>query len=291
MNCIYHGPVTAKRTLPLRVDLPFVLEKKIGSRRTRMIPRFLMRTLEKIICVKEINQILAHNQSKTGAEFATGVLRQLNIKVNVRQQTNLPSPENRRVLFICNHPMGGAEGIAMIHFMHQYYGGQIYVMVNDILMAIEPLQSVFVPVNKHGHQGHQTLTRIEDAMKSDNPVLIFPAGMVSRLDDKGRVRDLPWSKTFITKAIEHKRTVIPMFCCGRNSMFFYRFAKLRKNLGFKLNIEMVRLPREVLRMSNRAIDMICGKPVAWQSLRGGRDAREETQRLRELVYAMEPVAQ
>lgn len=290
-NCIYHGPVSRDQEAPLHIDLPAVLTKKLGARRMKYVPDFVVRRLEKIICVPELNALLAANAGKEGAEFARGILSELNVKVDVRQVENLPPPSDRRVLFISNHPMGGIEGMAMIDFMNRYYGGQVYVMVNDILMAVEPLQSVFVPVNKHGRQGKQTLQRIDQALDSNNPCLIFPAGWVSRLQKHGRVSDYKWYRTFINKAIEHKRTIIPMFCTGKNSMFFYRFAKLREFLKIKLNVEMVRLPREVLLMRNKTLTMICGKPVDWRTLRGGAHADDDVERLRRMVYAMEPVAQ
>lgn len=291
MNCIFHGPVTRRRTSPLQIDLPYVLTKKLGEHRMRYMPGLIVNILEKIICVKDLNHLLAVNDGKTGPDFARGVLETLNVDVKVHNMDNIPAPENRRVMLVSNHPMGGPEGVAMIDFMHKYYGGQIYVMVNDILMAVEPLQNVFVPVNKHGHQGHSTLTRLEEALKSDNPVLIFPSGKASRLDNKGRVRDLPWHKTFVTKAIEHQRDILPIFCCGGNSKFFYRFARIREMLGIKLNIEMVQLPRELLRMRNSVMNLVCGKPVSWRTLHTGREAAQDVDRIRQMVYAMEPVAQ
>lgn len=288
MNCIFHGPVAKNRREPLQIDLHEVMLTKLGRRRMKYIPGFMVRAIEKMICVPQINRLLRINYPKTGADFARGVLDCLNVKVNVHKVDNLPPASDRRVMFVSNHPMGGIEGMAMIDFMNRYYGGQVYVMVNDILMALEPLQNVFVPVNKHGSQGHRTVERIEDALRSDNPLLIFPAGWVSRLDKKGNLHDYPWFKTFVTKAIEHKRTVCPVFCDGRNSKFFYHFARLREKLGIKLNIEMVQLPREVLRMSNKCLNIICGKPIDWHKLRGGSEARETAERICRQVYALQP---
>lgn len=287
-NCIYHGPVARSRKQPLQIDLAEVMNKKLGRRRMSMIPNAFVRYIEHVICVPAINRLLRENYPKTGGEFARGILKSLNINVDFHNTDNLPPAENRRVLFVSNHPMGGIEGMAMIDMMERYYGGQIYVMVNDILMALEPLQNVFVPVNKHGHQGVQTAKRIEEALSSDNPVLIFPAGWVSRLNSHNCLHDIPWHKTFVNKAIEHRRNIIPMFCDGRNSMFFYRFAKLRESLGIKLNVEMVRLPREVLKMRNRCFNIICGKPIDWFDLRGGAHAQQTAYEICNRVYAMQP---
>lgn len=286
-NCIYHGPVTRVRTVPLRIDLQHVMTKKLGRGRMRFVPGVAIKAIERLICVSHINRILAQCHPKTGADFARGVLKALNIKVNVHNTENVPT-SNRRVLFVSNHPMGGIEGMALIDFIQRMYGGQIHVVVNDILMALEPLQNVFVPVNKHGRQGVETARRMDEAMASDNPVLIFPAGWVSRLDSKGRVVDYKWYKSFVTKAIEHHRNIMPVYCDGRNSMFFYRFAKLREKLGIKLNIEMVRLPREVLLMRNKSMNIFCGRPIDWTALRGGRDAESTAYSIRQQVYALQP---
>lgn len=287
-NCIYHGPVSRNREVPLRIDLKNVMVKKLGRRRMSFIPDFVVRKLEDIICVPEINRLLRENYPKTGGDFARGILSSLNVRVDMHNTANVPPPSQRRVLFVSNHPMGGIEGMAMIDWMSRYYGGQIYVMVNDILMALEPLQNVFVPVNKHGHQGVRTAERLEEALASDNPMLVFPAGWVSRLNFKNQLHDIPWHKTFVNKAIEYKRMIQPMFCDGQNSMFFYRFAKFRERIGIKLNIEMVQLPREVLKMRNRCFNIICGKTIHWDSLRGGQHALATANDICRTVYALRP---
>ena len=107
-------------------------------------------------------------------------------------------------------------------------------VVNDLLMHIEPLRSVFVPVNKYGKQKVDNAKLILDAYISDAQILYFPAGLCSRLID-GEIKDLDWKKNFVNQAIKHGRDIVPVFFGGKNSSFFYRFANIRKSLGIKFN--------------------------------------------------------
>ena len=271
---------------PMQIDLPAVLRKKLGAKRARWVPKLLVRGLEKAICADGLNALLRECHPREGADFARGVIEALGVNVEVSGKDRLPPAAERRVMLVSNHPMGGIEGLALIDLMSRRYGGNVYVMVNDILMAVEPLQGVFVPVNKHGSQSHASAERLEQVLSGDDPVLIFPAGLVSRLGADGAIADKTWRKTFVNAAIKYRRTVVPLYCDGRNSGFFYRFAQLRERLGIRLNIEMVCLPREVLRMRGKTLHIACGEPIAWSELRGGPEAQSTALEIRRRADAL-----
>lgn len=287
-NCIYHDEAPIMHSQPLQIDLAKVMTEKLGPRRMALVPNAIVRYIEHIICVPTLNALLRENYPKTGGDFARGILQSLNVDVRLHDTDKLPSAGERRVLFVSNHPLGGVEGLAMIDWMDRCYGGRFYVMVNDILMAVEPLQDVFLPINKHGRQGTRTVKQVDEALAGDNPVLIFPAGLVSRMDGNDRLHDKPWRKTFVNLAIRHRRTVVPVFCGGRNSMAFYRFCRWRERLGIKLNIEMVRLPREVLNMRDRSLDITFGNPIPWAGLQGGVHAQQTADDICRIVYGLQP---
>jgi len=56
-------------------------------------------------------------------------------------------------------------------------------------------------------------------------------------------------------------------------------------LGFKFNIELVFLPKEMLKQSNSTLRFIVGEPIAWSSLDAAAPKREAA-RLRDIVYAL-----
>lgn len=271
---------------PIRIDLDKVLKSKLGKK-ARFVPRFLVRRLEKTICAERLNWLLAHNYPKRGADFCRGVLTDLNVTVNAFGTENLPSPENRRVVIVSNHPLGGLDGMALIDYFTAYFGSPVYFIVNDLLMALEPLGDVFVPVNKHGAQSRNAAAGLDEAFADDRPVIIFPAGLVSRLGPKGEIADLEWKKMFVNRAIAAGRTVIPVFFSGQNSKSFYRLARRRKKLGLKFNIEMLYLPREVFRSEGKTFELKIGRPIDPSELSGGRNAGATALKIRETVYNLD----
>lgn len=272
---------------PLKINVDEVLRQKL-PRHYKFIPKFLVRWVERTICQDRMNELLDKIQDKRDAEFCRALMRELNISVTVKGEENLPSRDNRRVVIVSNHPLGGLDGIAYIDYISKVYGGKVNFIVNDILMVLKPLHGVFLPINKHGKQSRQSFKAIEEAFKGNDPIIIFPAGLVSRRSKDGGIADLKWQKMFVNKCIEHQRDVIPMFFGGENSPAFYNFAKRRKNLGIKFNIEMVYLPREMVNSENANYTITIGNPISWQSLKpeNGESAQDKADEIREIVYKL-----
>lgn len=266
----------------IRIDLDAVLRSRL-RRYYRFIPKCLIRWLERVICQNELNSLLESNAGRRGADFCAGVLKDLDVSYDMRNADRLPDVADRRVTFVSNHPLGALDGIALIDMVTGIYGSGVKFVVNDLLMAIDPLTDVFVPINKHGKQKREDVGGVDQAFAADNPVIVFPAGMCSRLQN-GQVADLDWQKMFVNKSIENRRTVIPLYFSGENSKFFYKFAKFRKKLGMRLNIEMVRLPREVFLSRSRRFTVTVGNPIKWSELRGGREALRQAMEIRQAVY-------
>ncbi len=273
--------INMNATGPIRINLRKVLRDRLGCW-SRLVPSFLCRKLERLVCQEQLNELLEHNYPRRGADFCRGVLDDLDVGIDVCGIRNLPAPSARRVLLVCNHPLGGLDGMALVAWFSDYFGMQLQVVVNDLLMAVEPLSDCFVPVNKHGAQSRRTAGALDEAMASDAPVLMFPAGLVSRQGDDGRIADLKWNKMFLRKAVEYGRDVVPLHFDGRNSPGFYRAARRRVKLGLRFNFEMLLLPREVFASRGRRFTIACGRPIAWQSL--GRPSEAEAARIRDIVY-------
>lgn len=274
---------------PIQIDLEAVLRSRL-PRHSRFIPRFIVRWLERIICQPELNEMLRVCHGKRDADFCRGVLSHLNIKYEVIGEDNIDKAD-RRVIIVCNHPLGGLDGMMLIDYVTALYGEHpVKFIVNDLLMAIEPLGGVFIPINKHGQQSRQSFKAIDEAMAGSDPVIIFPAGLVSRKGGNGRIADLRWQKNFVNKAIQYHRNVIPVYFSGHNSKFFYNFAKLRSRIGLKFNIEMARLPKEVFLSEGKNYKIHIGRPIAWQTLSGGKNAQQTADEIRNIVYNLAPSA-
>lgn len=270
---------------PLEINVGEVLRQRI-PRYWRFIPKRLVRWLERTVCQDELNRLLRDNFPRRDADFCRGVLDDLGVTVNFHNLDNLSPKEQTRVLFVSNHPLGGLDGMALIDFVRTYYGVAPRFIVNDLLNAVEPLSDTFIPVNKHGAQSREAILRLDDAFASDAPLLMFPAGLVSRRGKKGVVADLEWQKMFVAKARQYGRDIIPLHFYGENSSFFYKFAKFRRRIGLKFNIEMIYLPREVFRSKGKTFDVVVGKPIPHASLDDMPPARK-AQQIRQMVYALE----
>lgn len=242
----------------LKIDVERVLSSK-NPGLAKAAPRFVINYLKKIVRQDELNIFLEKSGHLRDAAFIGAALQFLKIRYNVYGSENIP--HGGRYLFASNHPLGGLDGLVFIYELSKYYG-DLKFPVNDILMNIKNLSGVFVPVNKHGAQGREAVRMIEEAYASDAQILYFPAGLCSR-KRKGVIRDLQWHKSFITKAVQHKRNIIPVFFSGRNSNFFYTLSNIRKFLGIRANIEMLYLPDEMFRQKDKEINLVIGKEIPW----------------------------
>jgi len=244
---------------PLQIDVKKVLQQK--SPFLTKIP-FFVSWLKRIIHEKELNEILRVCGHEHGVDFITAALRFLNVHVQI--EYTVPLDPKGRYIFAANHPLGGLDGVALVKALSEQFS-ELRFPVNDILLAIENFQPIFLPINKHGSQSRDAVRKINEAYASpDKQLLMFPAGLVSRKIN-GKIMDLPWQKHFVSKAIEYQREIVPVYIAGKNSNRFYRIARWRKYLGLP-NIEMLFLPDEMFRQKNKTIKIIVGKPVPCDKL-------------------------
>jgi putative hemolysin len=253
--------------------------------RANRIPGFVVNYLIRIIHQDELNGILRDYRDLQGVDFMEALVTDyFKVRLNVRHEENLP-PGDGRYIFVSNHPLGGFDGICLSYLLGRRYDGKVRYLVNDLLLAIPNLRSIFVPVNKLGAQSRETAGKTEEAYRSDNQIITFPAGLCSRKHGR-TIRDPKWRKSFIQKAVEHKRDVVPIYFGGRNSNFFYRLANLRKLLGLKINLEMLYLPDELFKNRNKIFDIHIGRPVPWQTFNSGKRPVEWAEWMQEEVYKL-----
>lgn len=271
----------------LQIDIEGILKKRIPRSRQRYVPGFLYKALARLIHQRELNEMLRVGFPSTGSEFAHKVLRYLDITVEVEGKENLPPPGSR-TLFACNHPLGGLDGIALIDVLGSHYRDEnIRFMVNDLLMNVEPLGSVFIPINKYGSQARRSVEIINREFASGREMVVFPAGLVSRLHEGGTVEDLTWQKAFVVKAFEYDRDIVPVRFVALNRKRFYRFARWRKKLGIKVNLEQATLPSELCAARGRKFKVIIGTPVRVRDLRASKMTHSGAAAyIRSLVYSL-----
>ena len=267
----------------LVIDIDAVIASK-SKRLAKFTPKFVVRWVKRIVHEDEINEILKYSNGALDVEFADKVLQWLNAKSNVKFINRESLKEDGRYIFVSNHPLGGLDGLTLISSLGKIFG-KIRFVVNDILMNIIPMRGLFVPVNKHGRMGKEYGEIIHNAYASDAQMLYFPAGLCSRLID-GEITDLEWKKNFIKQAKRYNRDIVPVYFGGRNSNFFYRFAKIRKMLGIKFNFEMIFLPDEMFRQKNSIFEVVIGEPIPISSIDSSKTLDQWCGEIREQCYQL-----
>ena len=272
---------------PLKIDIPATLKAKAPN---TYVPTFIIRWLERIVHVEQMNRFLAEHTEERDFEFARVFLQdELKCTFSAEGTENI-SDTDRPLLFVSNHPLGGLDGIILALLLGEQRNYNIRVIVNDLLMYIKPLAGLFVPVNKVGRQNRDYARQYEQLWESDMDILSFPAGACSRLQKiKGEgwvVRDLEWQKSFIRHAVKHKRDIVPIYFDGQNSSFFYKLALWRKRLHIGLNIEMLYLPDEMYKATGKHFAVKIGKPIPYTTFDASKSPGEWAQEVKKNVYSL-----
>lgn len=265
-----------------QIDLARVIQQKAPSVAGK-IPGFVLNYLIRTIHQEELNEILRLYRDKEGVDFMVELLSYFDLTLELVNEENIPSAG--RFTFASNHPLGGLDGICLSAVIGQKFGGRIKYPVNDLLLYLPNLRSIFVPVNKHGSQGKDVARLLHEAYESDNQIITFPAGLCSR-KTKGKIVDPEWKKSFIQKTVEYRRDLIPVYFDARNSSFFYGLANLRKKLGIKMNYEMIYLPDEMFKSKHKTFRIHFGKPIPWQTFDSSKTPAEWAARIKDLVYQL-----
>lgn len=259
------------------------VEKIIAAKNPKLLkwlPGFVLRYVKRILHEDDINAFFAKHGHRRGLDFVDTVLSEFHTTVEVRGLEHIP--EHGGFILAANHPLGGFDGLALMQAVAKKRK-DIRFLVNDILLHLKTLDDLFVPVNKHGSQ--HAISLIEQTYRSEHAVVIFPAGLVSR-KQQGKIMDLEWRKSFISKAVQYNKAVIPAFIEGKNSGWFYNLALWRKRFGIKANIEMFYLADEMFKQRNKTITITFGQPVPPSAFTKEKSHREWAAQVKAHVYAL-----
>ena len=267
------------------IDIDSILRKKMGAK-AKFVPAPFVRWLRHIIHQDEVNRYLWESRHLSGTEWLEECVRYLDMTLIVDGMENLPDKDDGRLYtFVSNHPLGGEDGVALGAIIGRHYDGRFRYLVNDLLMNLPGLAPVCIPINKTGKQSRNFPAMVESGFRSDNHMLMFPAGICSRRK-KGEVSDVEWKKTFVVKSVEYKRDVVPIRFGGENSDFFYRLANFSDRYVKKVNIAMLFLVDEMYKNTHKTFRVAVGKPIPWQTFDKSRTPAQWAQYVKDKVYEL-----
>ena len=264
------------------INIDEILKSKMGTK-AKFVPGFLVGWLKRIVHQDQINAFIWDNRDKTGVDWLEVVAKYLDMTLDIVGKENLPDPnDGKRYTFVSNHPLGGADGIALGAIIGRHYDARFRYLVNDLLMNLPGLAPLCIPINKTGSQSRNFPAMVKAGFESGNHILMFPAGLCSRKRN-GVICDIPWTKTFISKSVEYQRDVVPIHFGGQNSNFFYRLANFSDRC-LPFNLAMLFLADEMYKNVHKTFVVKIGKPIPWQTFDKSKSPMEWAQFVREQVY-------
>ena len=273
----------------LQFDIRTVLKQKAPKAH---VPGFLIRYLERIAHIKQMNAFLRKYPDVKNYDFIRLVLdEELGCSASIDGIENIPT-DGKPLIFVSNHPLGGLDGMIIAQMIHESRSSRgdsrpLKVIVNDLLMFMEPLAGLWAPVNKVGRLTKEQAQQQHALWESETDVLTFPAGICSRLqriDGKWQIQDFEWQKNFIQRVRKYQRDIVPIYFEGRNSKFFYTLAYIRKLLHIKLNIEMLYLVDEMYGAHGKHFKVHVLPPISYTSLDTSKSPKEWAAYIKQIVY-------
>lgn len=260
------------------------LQKILGDKKVRL-PHFVLKWVERLLHVKEINETIYKDRHLFGLDFVYAFTEgkepwNLGLDVKISGLENVPVEGCPMV--VGNHPLGGPDGLALMGAVG-HRRKDILFPVTDFLLYLPGLRELFVPIDKVNRS--KTLANLEEAFAGDNILLYYPSGAASRRQ-KGVIKDLEWHPTFVKKAMKYHRDVVPVYTDARNRNIFYTVANARKRLGIKFFFEMAMLPAEMFAQRGKTFSITFGKPIPWQTFDKRHTPAEWAALMREHVYKL-----
>ena len=266
------------------IDIDRILKDKMGEK-AKWIPKFLVSWLKRIVHQDQVNAFLWESRDKQGTAWLEECVKYLQMTLKVEGMENLPDKNcGRLYTIVSNHPLGGVDGVALGSIIGRHFDSHFRYLVNDLLMNLPGLAPLCIPINKTGKQSRDFPAMVKAGFESDNHILMYPAGICSRKHD-GIIRDIPWSKTFISKSVEYQRDVIPIHFSGQNSNFFYRLANFSDRF-LPFNLAMLFLVDEMYKNVGKTFEVKIGKPIPWQTFDKSKSPKEWAQYVQDKVYEL-----
>lgn len=237
--------------------------------------------LKKMLHQKEINAFIESHRYLEGLEFNDAVLEHFNFSFQVSSKDRTRIPDQNRVLIVANHPLGSLDGLALLKLVSEIRS-DVKIVATTILCCIDPLQSLFLSVNNLSKSAchRNSMNQIAAALESEQAVILFPTGEVSRISPLG-VRDGNWKTGFLSLAKRTRSPIVPVFIGGKNSALFYGLSTLYKPLGTMM------LVNEMFNQKGGEILFRIGKPIPWESIASMDQSQKAIAKLmRKQVYLL-----
>ena len=212
--------------------------------------------LKRLFYEDEFQQFAAAHCHLKGLDMVEQVLEHLDILCTVSARDLEQIPEHGPLVIIANHPTGTLDGLALLYAVSRVRR-DVKVVTNRMLTHLEPLSSLFIPVdNMGGRTAKSSLVQMEQHLQNAGVLIFFPAGEVSRPTRKG-IRDKKWHSGFIKLAGKLRVPLLPVHIQAHNSLLFYASTLVSPTLS------MLLLMQQMFRRRHSQLPIKIGQQIAW----------------------------
>ena len=214
------------------------------------------RLLKKLFHEEEFRQFAAYHRHLKGLDMVEQVLEHLDILCTLPAHDLEQIPAHGPLIVMANHPTGTLDGLALLYAVSRVRR-DVKVVTNRMLTHLEPLSSLFIPVdNIGGRTAKSSFTLMEQHLQHAGVLIFFPAGEVSRPTRTG-IRDKKWHPGFIKLAGKFRAPLLPVNIHARNSLLFYASTLLAPNLS------MLLLMQQMFRRRHSRLAVKIGQQIGW----------------------------
>ncbi len=185
-----------------------------------------------------------------------------------------------RLVVICNHPTGIADGVAVFDALKTIRPDICFYANADAHRVCPRFDQVLIPVEwveakRTREKTRNTLNLTREAMEAERCLVIFPAGKLARRQADGQLAESPWMASATSIARKYDAPILPIHVDGPWSTLFHFFH------GFSGELRDITLFHELLNKRGRPFRLTVGQPIPPGGLDG--DPTEVTARLKHHV--------
>lgn len=238
-----------------------ILDKypNIFKKYPKFVSDLIIVILQKLFHEEEINNFLQKNENIKNFDMIDEILKYLNFTYKIDNISFQNIPQSGRVIFISNHPLGGLDALSLIHLIGKVRK-DIKILANEFLMNLKSINELLIPIDNISNQSsREAIKMVDEHLKNEGAIIIFPAGEVSRAKAFG-IKDLNWKGGFLKFSKKAQAPIVPIFVNARNSSLFYTVSAIYKPLAGLL------LGHEVMNKRGKSISIKIGEMIPYKNI-------------------------
>ncbi len=264
----------------MNIDLKKAIELKSPDFFTKL-PGFLepavLRILEKITHVEEIQTFFDSHGRKKNFEFIDEVFKYLDFRCQVSGEDIKKIPSSGKLICVSNHQLGILDGLSILKTVGTVRS-DVSIIVSDVLAPVENMTDLFLFYDIYSSSMQKyNLKKIQSALQEERAIIFFPSGSVAKLSLKG-IREGSWRQGPVLFARKYGVPVLPICVNSKNSFLYYLVTLINSDISTLL------LSHEMFKKRSHTISLKIGEPIAGVEFQhSDMDVAAQTELLKENV--------